>query len=748
MSIVNNWEEITIKELLKADPFGEEMLIQYPNKRKPQPIMSKKIFFDKIYADVEDNQIKVTDGAQKKERQINLDKWMENLNQTSNSRVVFIEGYAGCGKSVFVQYLLKEQLKTLDYKYNYYNYDIGSYYDNRGASRIKDAIRECFLQQLSDCIVKGNIQIIKKFEELLGQKEIKYIDNGSNIFYQFSGTNAFRDAVRHLRKDRDEENFRIVLHEQIRDFRCEQILALDYVYRIARYIILKDSRILYVCYDNMDSIENFEELSIFDNTLISMRHNIDCYINKTLENFEQISIPRFVILATYRKITAARVELATHSERHEDFSEDNRFVQYLDACHLYNYQTLIHKRKEYFVEFFRNERVDKMRIFSKLDMSVRLSDVTFVQKRYAGLWNNNYRTCSDILYEILQDHESEIEECLYVLDKKSDGYSIKQSAYFGASSIFLRIVCEIFQEKGLWDENHLNLIPLKEAGNDAPISKLTSLSRLILTYISNVKDEKGQPKPVSAKDLFKEFEGLYPPKEICVCLANMLTRDKTGTWRRPIYYHRYAINDDQQIIEHLNEQCIAFENGDMTCKYTEFLLCECGYAYINRMVSEFEFFSVRKNNKKSLYLTKDLQEMKEMIKKVYNAVECCCKNMVVFREHYMKEKNMNNIKDYIKLHIHPKTNKDNPQMHTERIIFSHIAYLNDCRLYLIKQRRIYKEKEEINELFIDFIIKYLGLYDKYIKYLNADRNSVAKVLSEKADKAKTEKLLYLSIKDD
>ena len=52
MAVTNTWEKVSINDLLKADPFGQEVLVRYPNESKPQRVMNKEIFFNKIYVDV------------------------------------------------------------------------------------------------------------------------------------------------------------------------------------------------------------------------------------------------------------------------------------------------------------------------------------------------------------------------------------------------------------------------------------------------------------------------------------------------------------------------------------------------------------------------------------------------------------------------------------------------------------------------------------------------------------------------
>lgn len=737
MSKTKLWTNLTLEDLLRVDSFGQQIEIHDPiaNVNKPL-IQDNREFFTQIYSDVSDNEIEIDDGNKANRRKIRIDDWLKNeITTTDNSLVVFIEGYAGCGKSTLVQYLLSKQLKTYNYDYNYYNYDIGAYYDNSNAHRIAAAIREGFIQQLMNCIKTNNSSVIEKFKELAAQYNIRYLDTSMKIFYEFVNTLTFKEAIFCLQTDCSEENsFRAAMYELLKDFSCEEILTLDYVFRLSAYIVAKnhDDALLYICYDNMDSIENFDDLNKFDNTLVALRKNIDDYINKTYDNYQGMPIPRFVIMATYRKITAAKVELSFYSERVDDYAEYNQYIQYVDASHAYSYYSIISNRKNYFSNYIMRRRYDANELLNKLSIANNLTKMEFVRNRYAGLWNNNYRTCSTILHKIFVSYFDEAKICIDFVDKKIDGYDEEGVAYLGASAIFLSLVCKIFNKGGLWGEGHMKLIPLSVDKENKSISELTSLSRLILTYISNNIDSNGKRKPVSTLEIFKEFGDLFSPDEICKSLANMLARDKTDTWRRPIYYHRNAISDNESIEFALKRQWNTFntsEHKEMLDVYTEVLLCDCGSAYIERLMSEFDFFSNRlSNDNKSLYLLWDVSDIKDIIDSVYNAVRICCQDMVKFCHVYMEKKSIKNYREYIGLAIHPRTNSGKPQLHTERIIFSHIAYLDHCRRYHISQVKLLNEKKTFHAMYIQYISKYLELYSEYIAPISTDRKKIAEDL--------------------
>ena len=105
----------------------------------------------------------------------------------------------------------------------------------------------------------------------------------------------------------------------------------------------------------------------------------------------------------------------------------------------------------------------------------------------------------------------------------------------------------------------------------------------------------------------------------------------------------------------------------------------------------------------------------------------------------MKKKNIKSMFQYINLPIHPRTNSGKPQLHTERIIFSHIDYLSKCRDYHISISKALEKKRMINDLFINSIERYLIIYNEYIKPMNSERKCVADELYKKIKEVQVSK---------
>ena len=355
--------------------------------------------------------------------------------------------------------------------------------------------------------------------------------------------------------------------------------------------------------------------------------------------------------------------------------------------------------------------------------------------KYSSLWNQNYRTCSLIASKLCLDLGSDFLKLVqFVRKNKQDGYEISNNNssfyYYGSSSILLSLICKIYNGSGIWDK-YLNLVPLNTT--EVAREKNVSLSRLILTYIYNTNGT------VQLKTLYDEFckNGLFSYKDMCDVLSKLLSRNPCGVWRRAIYYAKEVIlsQNSDEICNKLMNECQKIQNFESS--NIEFAICDAGISYVERLMQEFEFYSNRISNEhRSLYLYDTIDEISDILNKVYFSVFHCVKNMKDFKKRYIASKakqnteiEVNKVDDYYNTRlIHPNTKKGFSQLHTERVIFSHIAYLNNVRIYFISLKEDDSIKREYNRLFVNAIKRYLELYETEIVPLSSNRKIVADLL--------------------
>lgn len=735
----------SLASFLKVDCFGESRKIRYAGDTVDQDIVSRPAFFKSLYVGVRGGKLPIRKGIQDVYHDIEYETWIKDIKDELGSIVVFIEGYAGCGKSVFVQKVLTNVFPDMDYDRNYYNYDIGYMFEQNKQDRIKDAILECFIDQYVYFIESGKNEIVEQMECLLEQEAISCLDNARNIFYEFTNTQAYSDAKRKLIEENDKTTFRRMIHNQLKILQSEQVIYIDCILRLAKYIKChEEPETQIICYDNLDAIENNVELSKFDDILLTVKENMDVYLSTSKENYRGTQgTPHFVFLATFRKITAVRVGLYSGSEQFGDNRRRFENVYFIDASHLYEYKQMVEKRYNYLSKYLDTHHLDDpklIKIINQMKEVVQLFSTNIVNTRFAGLWNNNYRTCSDIMECIINSYEDEVLTCIALTALKYDSYNDRMNVAGGASAIFMSIICKVQRDCDYWGELHLSLNELRGRiptckeieQSQCLVKNLTTLSRLILTYINNAKYI--EQRNVSIKDLYEVFLDVYTVNDIAGTLANMLTHDRRGIWRRPIVYTKNVIPDGQNIKDKLIEQGEVYRQGldQSGGEFTEITTCECGESFVKQVSCDFEYYAVRLKHFKSLYLVNDFGEIVNCIIDVYQAVENCCKKMIVFGEYYCKKKREKRAK-YINMLFHPRTYKNSIQLHTERVVFNHIDYLDSFRYYIAHFSEEFEPvyKEIIREFILDIINLYLSLYSDYIKKIDHRRDGVANTLHKK-----------------
>lgn len=740
-------DELQVKHFLKADAFGEVITVCKSGNDSSEIIYlveDTEDFFLHIYENATGN-IMVNGNEIDK----TLDRWISEDNiivNALNCKLIFIEGYAGCGKSTLVQYILYKLLKNKNYEYSYYNYDIGSYQDDYNVVK-NDNNETDFIKYSIICSLKKQIiklldsydfkKIYEEFSSLMNDENLLGIlESTCKIKAEFGNTRVFKKGIqlvlesKRIEKEDYIKDLENIIEIQLQDFNVYQLLCIDYLWRLAQYCANPREylKYMYVCYDNLDSITNFEILSNFKEQLITFRNNLNNYIlaiNRQIaksdrqiwENIEKI--PPFIIFSTYRKITAVRSNSYNHEMLNDRIINYND-IKVIEVSRQYDFNKIAKKRIKHFsqkLQFLNIKHDRKSKLINQMNLINQLKEMSFVKSKYARLWNNNFRSCSNVLSELIEHNYIDAQKCIELFNAQIDGYNHEKYCYYGASALFLHAVCRLLKNIGIFNEYHLDVI------NEKSDPRQTCLSRLILTYIKN-KNES-----VSIVELFEKFELVFEPKEICRIIGQLLTRVNGEIWRRPIYYSKNALNNELNIENVLYEQYKKYKDRE-NYSYVEFKICDCGETYINDIVPHFEFYSIRINPKnKALYCIEDDTVLKQILKDIYERIEECCKKQYDFLNCYIQKYQMNN-EGYMLAGFHPTTRSGNSQLHIERVIFAHIDYINKYRMYLNSMQHPEKY-DDLNDIVLFYIEKYINLYKKYVSPISNYRNKIVEIMEGK-----------------
>ena len=155
---------------------------------------------------------------------------------------------------------------------------------------------------------------------------------------------------------------------------------------------------------------------------------------------------------------------------------------------------------------------------------------------------------------------------------------------------------------------------------------------------------------------------------------------------------------------------------DNSRNYSFFRITRAGRIYLSNICTHFEFFACRifGSTRWPLFCSRNFSfrdeepQFKTIIDSVFLEVKICCESLHDFESNERMGARLDSYLNY-------KRKNGIYQYHGERIVFSHISYLEIFRCFLlIKQpKEISQNKldiEEISKYLIDKIIQYLNLF--------------------------------------
>lgn len=790
-----SFENITGAELLRADAYSQKIYIA-DEKNNLRNLVDESKFWgytspeNCLYYDYKDEtnhgwavpQDGWNDYSQDISRHLTpykTEEWINNKVFCNNiSTLSVIQGYAGCGKTIFINSLLQKRMKNNDIVDCI---DIYIDYDNNATESgyLPLALRNHMITQIM-CYLSDDdgLKIYQKFIENMA-KYSQYSASFSDILTIFRQDGKISLLARQLFDSRNEldklkeieTNFRIhfvsstlaisgalkgKLHHEnidIDDFASikeqyiklllENYLVMDFIF-IYSVNLIKNQGTKIIFFDNLDIIDNPQHIGYFINKLQEVLHKITICFKR--ENI----LPIFKIIIAVRKVTYALVSSFVEvrdSER--GFNDIN--VNFLDISNLYSSTRLLKHKAYVLLNNFQEyvpEEYDREDVRAFLEAVINIPEETLKDICLPDLFNHNIRACANILERAMK-HSSDIIPTDLDINKLSNKCN---------SAIWIHSICAVLQENHIWSNLGYNT-------SDVEITNYpTTLARLILTYLYNQRRNSRNNKEnfttteVSFKKIVEMFEKLpfasskssdksisenieknYTKEDthikIVNAISNMLRRNiesdginpksEMELWRRPIYFtnNAFSLTDEKGNDNIQNElirqiQCFDYSNASIT----DFCITDEGYTFIEKIATNFEFYSVRYNNSASIpicYLT-DENRIDGIVYKVYTQVEKCIRRhrwlMDFYIQKYGKSQNdpsnddyINDVNEYLLLMFHPRTdNGYKPQLHVVRTIYDHIYYLNDYRDYLIKSK--HHRLKELNKCLVKWIGKYLELY--------------------------------------
>lgn len=607
----------------------------------------------------------------------------KSLKNNSHKSILLI-GNQGCGKTTFVHNLERE---CRDCNFKFFDFD---------ANTSNPTLYE-YIERLSGYLLelfkKSNI-VNKTFYNLFIMNKnliIKKINAHNKI-------NNFFDSFKTLFIEDNKSFNKDDFIKVIDNLYFNQILSLIILWHLCEFKIDfqngKEFKKIVFCLDNLDVLVNKEIIENFFSEYFRFVRNVDSIIQQLDEPFicqQNITYNHlFAFIFNCRQHTWARVK--EHYPHNVNFVQISTFEKNITDA--FDKRDILRCREKYIIdnqnyygEFIKNIEKTKS-VLSDMDTTEKY------QHNIYDLFDDDYRQCTITFEQILADNPNLFDEYTNVkkMVNKSGG------SLYGARGIIYKALFDKFKQIGIFDD-----IGVLDVSADKP---LVSNARMILNYLNyhTYSPDKNHQKYVVFEKLVKAFDGIINKEDINNALKAMFKLGYDSPWNELIAFNELH---SEELID---------------CKGLEIFITKAGHEYLSLMATHFEFFNTRIFKKRTvdipLFSKKSLMECKsskydynfeEIISLVFEIVQKCCRRMAEYYDAVMKDK-YSNIEEYLQSHY---VYTDANVLHGERIIHTHIRYIDTYRLFVLHDIGNPKVRVSVNQKLVDSIEKYIKLGKEY-----------------------------------
>lgn len=662
-----------VRHFLKASPVETGM------RSSMDCALTEEYYFDHIYAHTQE-----------------ADKIIESIEEKAAKEDMhnfILSGYKGCGKSTFVRYFLRSRnLRNLTINIDKnVEPDIGIIHNM--AAFINGMI-EADLQPEDGgepcCVTKMYVDLFCR--NAGNRRQINEFDT-RNYFFEFGRKMEF---LLFCKDSNDLDKMMDCFVERVKKQTIEgtisEVLMLIVLWDTAARIVNNQSAKCCIIFENLDIIYNTQEVPKLVRNVLAFRNNIDQLVTSLTYQGESIGNPsqNYMLFFVMRETTTA--EFSSYIDHFSDGKIP--FEPITEISGAYDIYSIIAKRKEcldYIAskhpEYSENAQFKSIAETCNL-IKTLLTD-NHMKKRLFGLFNNDYRTCVEVLTSFHVNDSKFFRACeklLTLAEKDEDDWSA-----FGYRALVFREVFDVFVKEG-----YINRLRNFEYSltNDGTVRSI-NLDRMILLYLSNHVTNKEVPEDekdfqfVSLKELFIEMKKFCSKSDSIVeAIWQMYDLRTTQKWNHLVTF------DDMQMItlEELKREMSSLENNE-EASYAKIKITLAGETYLNHMLPSFEFYGARAEcgNEYSLFAFSaeelcDFRRINSILRKQIREIKDCCQRLYAFfQEVFTKLPDLNE-KNYLKSDFASykySTNRESgsAMYHCERIVHSNIGYLNRLRYY-------------------------------------------------------------------
>lgn len=624
------------------------------------------------------------------------------------ARFVFLNGFAGNGKTTFLNYFIEEYSE----KYDFIVYDFDKSILDRDISESRDKNKNKYIERavldiLLSYLAENESDLISTFNLIQVFRNELYKSNLiDEVFYDLTSQNLSGDTQRDQFFD---------LFKRLKKLGYKDTFTCFFIHIFIKSV---DSTTKIIIFDNLDAINNEHLGHYFFKSLGEALWNADPISNSVLFKHKNIDFQRkFKFIFSLRDANLENI--VPHIKSRLNIIDEIRFKFSIDSK-LYN--EVVDNRIKFYNKLCLNDgfqnKINNLEIINYC-FETFLKD-NYFNRVFVPMFNYDFRGSSLTLLQSIIEN----------IDYFSDEVNQKNPISLRGALVFHLV-------KRLKVNNFLTSydpeISITKNGEIKPYCFIDRMLLLVVLHYSRCKskdyEDIDEASPVSIRVVIDNLIGAYKLESIVRSIAKCFLYHQED-WVHLITVLNKEIKDPDIFIR---EVCSLYNKRSGELDRIKIRINPSGYVFLRYVLRHFEFYSYFGGNKKPLFIcngekkynntNNSCYDFEEIIENAFEVVSKHISAMKLFYEKYYHNKMSREEYRNSSFAFKP-IEKDGRfatgYFHSTYIITTHVEYIDRFRQHIFHKIEKTDEKININRVIINKIEKYVnlmkdGLDDRSIK---------------------------------